>query len=205
MMLISLLFESPLLFLMVAVAILLALSIHEYFHAWMAYYLGDPTAKHAGRLTINPIAHLDPIGTLLLFFIGIGWGKPVPINPLNFKDRKKGDLLVGLAGPGSNFLMALVVGLVLRFIIISNSGLLFFLAFFIWINLVLGLINLMPVPPLDGSHILFALPISENIKILLAKNSLIFLFLAIFFVWFVGIPFILRPLFSLITGSLPLF
>ncbi len=204
-MLIRLLFENPLLFLMVAVAILLALSIHEYFHAWTAFYLGDPTAKYAGRLTINPIAHLDPLGTLLLFFVGIGWGKPVPINPLNFKDRKKGDLLVGLAGPGSNFLMALAVGLILRFIEISNPGLVFFLAFFVWINLVLGLINMIPVPPLDGSHILFALPISENIKILLVKNSLLLLLLAIFFVWFVGFPFILRPLFSLITGFLPLF
>jgi len=204
-MLVSLLFESPLLFLMVAVAILLALSIHEYFHAWTAYFLGDPTAKYAGRLTINPIAHLDPMGTLLLFFIGIGWGKPVPINPLNFRDRKRGDLLVGLAGPGSNFLMALAVGLILRFIEISNPGLVFFLAFFVWINLVLGLINMMPVPPLDGSHILFALPISENIKILLVKNSLILLFLAIFFVWFIGFPFILRPLFTLITGFLPPF
>lgn len=204
-MLIQLLFTEPLLFLIIVLAILLAISIHEYFHAWMAFYLGDPTAKLQGRLTINPLAHLDPMGTLLLFLIGIGWGKPVPFNPLNLKYQKRGELLVGLAGPFSNFLAALIVGLFLRFFEPINPGFFLFLSFFVWINIVLGVFNLMPIPPLDGSHILFAFISSEEIKFQLIKNSLIFLIIVILFMRFIGFPFIIEPLYSLIVSAPPPF
>jgi Zn-dependent protease len=193
-------------FVIVATAILLALSLHEYAHAWTAYFLGDPTAKEQGRLTINPLAHLDPLGTILLFIVGIGWGKPVPFNPYNLRNQKWGPALVALAGPASNFMLAITLGLVLRFLVIPNAALVFFFSFFVWINLILGVFNLMPIPPLDGHHILFTiLPLSEQTKIFLAQNSLFMLIGVIFFMIYIGIPFILRPLFTLITGAPLLF
>ena len=205
-MLIQLLFVNPLMFVIVGAAILLALSLHEYFHAWTAYFLGDPTAKYQGRLTINPLAHLDPLGTILLFIVGIGWGKPVPFNPYNLRNQKYGPALVALAGPASNFMMAIVVGLLLRFLTIPNPALVFFFSFFVWINLILGVFNLMPIPPLDGHHILFAvIPLSEQTKIFLSQNGLFLLIGVIFFMIYIGIPFILEPLFTLITGMPLLF
>jgi len=200
-MLIQILFENPVLFFIIAMAIIFALSIHEFFHAWMAYYLGDNTAKDQGRLTINPLVHLDPFGTILLFIVGIGWGKPVPFNPYNLRDQKWGPALVALAGPASNFGMAITFGLILRFVEISNPYSAFFLSFFIWINLILGVFNLMPVPPLDGSHIFFTLfPSLENIKASI-QGSFLFLIAVIFFMIYIGIPLIIRPLFVLITGG----
>ncbi len=199
-MLIQILFENPVLFLIIAVAIIFALVIHEFFHAWMAYYLGDNTAKDQGRLTINPLVHLDPFGTILLFIVGIGWGKPVPFNPYNLRNQKWGPALVALAGPASNFGLAVTVGLILRFAEISNPYFAFFLSFFVWINLILGVFNLMPVPPLDGSHIFFTLfPSLENIKASI-QGSFLFLIVVIFFMIYIGIPFIIKPLFILITG-----
>ena len=200
-MLIQILFENPVLFLIIVVAIIFALAIHEFFHAWMAYYLGDNTAKDQGRLTINPLVHLDPFGTILLFIVGIGWGKPVPFNPYNLRNQKWGPALVALAGPASNFGMAVTVGLILRFIEIPNPYFVFFLSFFVWINLILGVFNLMPVPPLDGSHIFFTLfPSLENVKASI-QGSFLFLIAVIFFMIYIGIPFIIRPLFVLITGA----
>ena len=204
-MLIQILFENPVLFLIIAVAIIFALVIHEFFHAWMAYYLGDNTAKDQGRLTINPLVHLDPFGTILLFIVGIGWGKPVPFNPYNLRNQKWGPVLVALAGPASNFGLAVTVGLILRFAEISNPYFAFFLSFFVWINLILGVFNLMPVPPLDGSHIFFTLfPSLENIKASI-QGSFLFLIVVIFFMIYIGIPFIIKPLFILITGMSSIF
>ena len=200
-MLITLLFTNPQIFFMAAIAILLALSMHEYAHAWMAYYLGDPTAKEQGRLTINPLAHLDPIGTILLFVVGFGWGKPVPFNPYNLKNQKWGPSWVALAGPMSNFLMAVSVGLLFRIFEISNPSVIFFFGFFVWINLILGIFNLMPIPPLDGSHIFLTLfSVKQSTQLFLQQNSLLLLLGVIFFMMYIGIPFILEPLFSLITG-----
>lgn len=187
---------------MVAVAILFGFSVHEYSHAQAAYVLGDPTAKSQGRLTINPLAHFDPIGTLLIFIIGFGWGKPVPFNPLNLRNKRWGQALVGLAGPSSNFLMALFVGFLMRFLHVANPALIFFFSIFIWLNLILGLFNLLPIPPLDGSHILLTLlPRSlENFKIVILQNTPFLLLFAILFMFYIGYPYIVSPLFSLITG-----
>ena len=133
---------------------------HEYAHAWMAYYLGDPTAKNAGRLTLNPIAHVDPFGTvilpLFLMFTGgmfIGYAKPVPYNPFNLSDQKNGPLKVAAAGPGSNFLIAIIFSVILRVAALPS----FWMqaaTLIIYVNIILGLFNLIPVPPLDGSKIL---------------------------------------------------
>lgn len=202
-MIIQLLFEDPIVYLMAAVSITFALTIHEYAHAQMADLLGDPTAKELGRLTINPLAHLDPIGTIFIFTIGFGWGKPVPFNFLNLRNKRWGPGLIGLAGPASNFLMALVLGLALRFLSPANPGLINFFMIFIWLNLLLGVFNLIPVPPLDGSHILFALlpSRSERIKMAFLRGGFFSLLLAILFMMYIGLPFIVRPLLILITGS----
>ena len=145
--------------------ILLALSFHEYAHGWMAYRLGDPTAKYAGRLTMNPLAHLDPLGTMMIIIVHFGWAKPVPVNPMNLRDPKKDMLWIALAGPVSNVIMAAGLGIILR--IMSGMGLRvdgsflgyfqYMLYFAVMINLVLAIFNMIPIPPLDGSRILFGM------------------------------------------------
>ncbi|MBR5808743.1 MAG: site-2 protease family protein [Clostridia bacterium] len=143
---------------------LIAITGHELAHAWVSSRLGDPTPRYEGRLTLNPLAHLDPIGTLLMIFTGFGWAKPVGVNPMYYKDRKKGMALVALAGPVSNFLMAFV-GILIAVILMVigerlnwSSGVIstiFSIAdLFCFRNLCLMVFNLIPIPPLDGSKIL---------------------------------------------------
>ncbi len=153
-------------YLLMAPPILFALTIHEYAHGWVAYRFGDPTAKLAGRLTLNPLVHLDPLGTILLFVARIGWAKPVPVNPYYFRDPRRDLLWVSLAGPASNLLAAFAFGLVCRALGITSFyrldpgvlGLLeFMLIFSVYINIILAVFNLIPVPPLDGSKILAGL------------------------------------------------
>jgi Zn-dependent protease len=183
----------------------------------MAYHLGDPTAKYAGRLTLNPIKHLDPIGSVLLplFLILsgssflVGWAKPVPINPYNFKDQKYGSAKSAIAGPAANLAIALFFGLLLRFLPFSgnlNSQILFsFFAYIVQINLILAIFNLIPIPPLDGSHILFSfLPYSmENTKIFLNKWGMFILMILIFFVpeFFNILSQMVGFMFRVITGA----
>jgi len=133
--------------------ILLSLSIHEYAHAKTAYILGDPTAKLAGRLTLNPLSHIDPIGLLMLVVFRIGWAKPVPINNYNFKNPERGMMYTGLAGPISNFLVAWVLAIILKTIPFNSYFWVEIIQSAIWINLALFVFNLLPVPPLDGSRI----------------------------------------------------
>ncbi|MDI6883465.1 MAG: site-2 protease family protein [Patescibacteria group bacterium] len=200
-MLIQLLFSNPTLFFMATLSILFALTLHEYSHAQMAYFLGDPTPGELGRLTVNPLAHLDPFGTIFLFLFGIGWGRPVPFNPLNLRNQRWGPALIALAGPLTNFLMALVVGLILRFLSLTNSNLIIFFSIFVWLNILLGVFNLMPIPPLDGSHIIFSIfPSSLARTKELLKQSFLLVIFAIFFMVYIGIPYLCRPLFGLITG-----
>lgn len=146
--------------------ILLALTVHEFSHGMVAYRLGDPTAKYAGRLTLNPISHLDPIGTLMLFLVRFGWAKPVPVNPTYFANPKRDMLWVALAGPMANMVLAFLSGLVIQvldldpyaFLPERDAGILdTLMAWSLYINLALAVFNLLPVPPLDGSKILFGL------------------------------------------------
>ncbi|MEO0087571.1 MAG: site-2 protease family protein [candidate division WOR-3 bacterium] len=142
-----------------APAILFGLSFHEFMHAYVAYRLGDPTAKLAGRLTLNPLKHLDLIGTIALFFFRIGWAKPVPINPYNFVDIKRGVILTSLAGPMANFFSAMVFGIFYRLINPTSLFLDLLLRSFVIYNLILAFFNLLPIPPLDGSKIfMYILP-----------------------------------------------
>ena len=137
------------------IAVLLAIIVHEYAHGRMADAMGDPTPRAAGRLTLNPIAHLDPIGTLMLLFFRFGWAKPVPVNPAYFRDRRRGMLYVAGAGPAANFVSAFVafalfkaVGAGVRATVVGSL-----LVLIVQYNLWFGLFNLLPVPPLDGSRI----------------------------------------------------
>src|SRR3989338_4210818 len=110
----SLLSQNPVSFLIVAVLLIAAISVHEFSHAFMADHLGDPTPRLAGRLTLDPRSHLDPLGTLLLFFVGFGWGKPVPFDPFNLKDPKKDSAIISFAGPMSNLIMAILASIFIR-------------------------------------------------------------------------------------------
>jgi len=156
----SLLFQQPLLFFVWVIAFLIALSIHEFSHAAVGNWLGDPTAKRLGRLTLNPLAHVDPIGFLAVIFIGFGWGKPVPYNPYNLRWPRWGPVAVATAGPLSNFVLAILSVVLLANLgpaLGSNNLLIAFLAICAQLNIALLAFNLIPLPPLDGSKALLAI------------------------------------------------
>ncbi|ADD02385.1 peptidase M50 [Thermoanaerobacter italicus Ab9] len=137
-------------------ALFIAMSFHEFSHGYVADKLGDPTPRQSGRLTLNPLAHIDPIGLLMLWLLRFGWAKPVPINPLYFSDRKKGVLLVSLAGPFSNVLLAILSRILMM--AFKDVPILYPLLYLLYIyNLVFAVFNIIPVPPLDGSKVLWSL------------------------------------------------
>ena len=153
---IALLLQSPILFILLAAVLVMSLSVHEFSHALAAYRLGDPTGKYAGRLTLNPLAHLDPIGTLLLLFAGFGWGKPVPFNPVNLNNPKRDSALIAFAGPLSNFVLAGLLALVWH-VLPSGSFIGDVLLLAVGTNLILCFFNLIPVYPLDGFRVVYGL------------------------------------------------
>ena len=151
-------------------AILIAISMHEFAHGYVSYRLGDPTPKHMGRLSVNPLAHLDPVGTICLLIFHFGWAKPVGVNPYYYKDRKKGMVMVALAGPIMNFFIAFIsifaMGVILK-VTEGYAGTFIrytfnFLNYLFIINIGLGAFNLIPVPPLDGSKVLGAVLPSDK-------------------------------------------
>lgn len=143
-----------------APAFLLAITVHEYAHAWMANRMGDPTAKEMGRLTLNPLPHLDLFGTIAMLILGFGWAKPVMVNPNNLKNPRQDNLWISLAGPVSNLLSALILGMLFRaggqFLGLSHTGelILLMLVLAVRLNIILAIFNLLPIPPLDGYHVL---------------------------------------------------
>lgn len=183
--------------------LLMSVVIHEFAHGWMASYLGDQTAKYAGRLTLNPIKHLDIWGSFVIPFLLVmsgspivfGWAKPVPYNPYNLRDQKYGSAKVAIAGPAANFLVALVFGLAMRFLpeqILISSGLYQIFSLIVLLNLLLAVFNLVPIPPLDGSKVLFSfLPSSlDDVKMFLERYGMFLLLFFIFFAFELIIPII---------------
>ena len=134
--------------------ILFAITIHEYAHGRAALKLGDPTAKNMGRLTLNPLPHIDPLGAICLFLFHFGWAKPVPVNPGYFRDVRRDTIIMSLAGPLSNILTACIAGMFIRFFFLNWDVYLEVLFYLLIMNIGLGLFNLLPLPPLDGSHVL---------------------------------------------------
>ena len=207
---------DPIITIFSLIVLLFSVVIHELAHGSVAYSLGDPTAKYQGRLTLNPIKHLDPFGSvilplLLLIVTGgqgpiFGWAKPVPVNPHNFRDQKWGSLKVALAGPLSNLSLALLFGLLIRFIPLSffnlMPGTLLIFSFIVQINIILALFNLLPIPPLDVHWILFSfLPESfYNVKSFLQQYGVFILILLIFFGGLGGLYSLVESVFRLITG-----
>jgi len=134
--------------------VLFAITVHEYAHARTALALGDPTAKMAGRITFNPVSHLDPIGAICLYLFQFGWAKPVPVNPRYFRNPRMGNVWVSLAGPLANFGAALIAGILIRYFLFPSELYLRILVSMVILNIALGVFNLLPLPPLDGSHVL---------------------------------------------------
>ncbi|MBI2050052.1 MAG: site-2 protease family protein [Candidatus Staskawiczbacteria bacterium] len=205
-------------FIFVLVVLLFSVVIHELAHGSVAFALGDPTAKQAGRLTLNPLKHLDPVGSIILPILLVllrsgvilGWAKPVPINPYNFRDKKWGSLKVSIAGPASNIALALFFGLLIRFLpqslFAAVPGLVIIFQAIVVMNLVLAFFNLLPIPPLDGHWILFHfLPIGlDHVKYFLQQYGIFILFLLLFFgalQWLFGLVIVA---YIFITGGLPI-
>ncbi|MEW5922073.1 MAG: site-2 protease family protein [Bacillota bacterium] len=138
-------------------ALLIAITFHEYAHARMAYAWGDPTAKLQGRLTLNPISHLDPVGTLMLLIARFGWARPVPINPANFRDQRRGLFWVSLAGPGMNLLLGFAAAFLLMKFTSPGNAFHSFMVNVMIFNVFLAVFNIVPLPPLDGSKMLVSL------------------------------------------------
>ena len=203
----------------VAVMLLIAFPIHEFSHALAAYRLGDGTAKLMGRLTLDPRAHFDPTGGVLLAItvlfagFGLGWAKPTPYNPMNLRGGRWGEAIVSAAGPISNLVLAIAAAIPLRYIYATNMSIPLiaeFLDFFVFINLVLMIFNLIPIPPLDGSKVLFAFMNPRTVwqvRPILEQYGLVILLAALLLPIFGGQTLInivfgelLYPLKSLLTG-----
>jgi Zn-dependent protease len=194
--------EEALIELIFSIAVLVfSVVAHEVSHGYMALFLGDGTARRAGRLTLNPIKHLDPVGSVLVPMVTalatpgfvFGWAKPVPYNPYNLRDQKWGDAKVALAGPAANLLIALVFGLILRFVpTLAMLPVFSLIQTIVLVNLVLALFNLFPIPPLDGSKILYSL-LPHRLRYIeeyLERYSLAFLLIFVFFLWPYVLPLV---------------
>jgi Zn-dependent protease len=184
---INILFSNPLLFVIYIVALLFAIAVHEFSHAFVADHLGDPTPRLQGRLKLNPLVHIDQFGLIFLLFFGFGWGKPVQFDPYNLKHPRKDAALISIAGPISNFIIALGLSLLLRLFILLNQSFLYAIGSFIIIpfislNIVLGVFNLLPIHPLDGFKIVGGLLSEEKAKewYQLERYGFIFLLMLIF-------------------------
>jgi Zn-dependent protease len=178
-----LLFKEPLAFILLVVPLLYSVILHEISHGWAAYALGDDTARSAGRLSLNPLKHLDPVGTLALLIIGFGWAKPVPVNYSKLKNLRLGLILVSFAGCLMNILIAAAALFLLQFnAVSSNSFFSAILYIFARINILLGALNLIPIPPLDGSRILLGTlpPRGQMILVRLEPYGMLILFGLIF-------------------------
>ena len=197
--------DDPQLFFAFVIAVIVGITFHEFSHAAVATLQGDQTARSQGRLTLNPISHLDPLGSIALIVAGFGWGRPVPFSPMHLHNRRLGAALVGLAGPAANFVLALASVVALRVLYAGALGgfevnfTVRLLEMLVVLNVILGVFNLLPIPPLDGSRLLsiFLPPSRQNIVYFLDQYG-IFLLLGILIL----APGLLTPVFQGITRFL---
>lgn len=183
---------------------LLAITVHEYAHGRVAYQFGDGTAKYHGRLSLNPLRHLDPLGTVTLLLFGFGWAKPVPINPYNFRDYRSGMLWVSFAGPLANFALALLSYFMLYLPIRLGFYWEYYVQFFnnlAIFNILLGVFNLIPIPPLDGSKILAALA-PESVTDLLRRIEPYAPVLLILLIFSGAVGWLIQPLFNVVREGM---
>lgn len=192
------------------IILIFSVILHEVAHGYMADRLGDPTARLSGRLTLNPLKHIDPIGSIIVPLITslagftFGWAKPVPYNPYNLKNKRQGEFLIAAAGPASNLLLALIFGTIIRFLSIDGSislPVLTVFSYIVIINIVLAIFNLIPLPPLDGSKILFSvLPNQyDRGRMIMEQYAPIFVLIVVFFLWQILAP-VIPWAFRLFTG-----
>ena len=194
------------------IILIMSVVLHELSHGYAAVALGDPTPRIQGRLTLNPLKHLDPVGSVLvpiitsLFGFTFGWAKPVQWNPYNLKNPRSGEVIIAAAGPACNLLIAIVFGLLIRLSELPNfvsfsASFIQISSYVVLINIVLALFNLVPLPPLDGSHILFSLlpPRLANVRMVIERYSIFFLLIALFVIWPLVSPLI-YVLFHALTG-----
>ncbi len=199
------------------VILIFSIILHEIAHGYVAEMLGDPTARLAGRLTLNPVPHIDPLGSIIipaLMLIGskvsgfpfvFGWAKPVPYNPHNLRNFKWGTIAVGIAGVAMNLFIAIVFGLMIRYHtalgILPGSPFLDILGIIVFVNIILAVFNMIPIPPLDGAKVLFALlPIRfQHIHDILERNWILLIIFIIFFAYYIIFP-AANFLFGVITG-----
>lgn len=203
---------DPLIILVTILILIFSVIVHEVSHGYVADLLGDPTARLSGRLTLNPLKHIDPLGsiivplmTYILSHFTLGWAKPVPYNPYNLKNRRQGEFLIAIAGPVSNLLLALIFGLIFRCTIvtgyITSTPYIIILSYIVYINITLAIFNLIPLPPLDGSKLLLPLlpnqygPFRQNLE----RIGPFFALIAAFLIWQFIYP-VVPWIFGLITG-----
>jgi len=222
----DLLTEDPLAFAVIIVttivALLVAITVHEFSHAFSAYRLGDPTAKYLGRLSLNPLRHLDPVGTVMLLLVGFGWGRPVPVNPLAFgRNALRRMAMVAFAGPLSNILVAVLIGQVFQHGLMewpyasgarllgspTEAFLAQFLVIILFYNLVLAVFNLIPLAPLDGSRVVLGILPRDMAReyARLEPWGPAILFGIIILDWFTGVGILARIIFPAINGLSRLF
>ena len=190
------------------IILIISVILHEVSHGFMADRLGDPTARLQGRLTLNPMKHIDPVGSVIVpvitYLIGgfaFGWAKPVPYNPYNLKNRRRGEFLIALAGPASNLAIALIFGTILRFTArgitdaasaASLAPFITVLSYIVIINIILAIFNLIPLPPLDGSKLLFSLLPHQygRVRTVMEQYAPVFVLIVVFFLWQIVAPVI---------------
>ena len=194
------LFDQPEVLVLLIPILLFALSFHEFAHGWVANKLGDPTAKYQGRLTLNPTAHLDPVGSLMILFVGFGWAKPVPVDSRYLANPRTDMMKIAFAGPASNLLLAFIGGTLLRIIGIKMDPYSTILHYFTIINISLAVFNMIPIPPLDGSQVFSGIMIRKNPQLVMNLQMygpqillgliLFGMFTGVSIIWIVMSPFV---------------